>query len=119
MTVLTGYIYSRISVKFYLRPGRSARVILSTTRHSNPTTRKGSPLYRTKRLPIDAFASSTVFDDGTLEEALGVLAEDLTRGDHVREGAPRGDVHDGEAGGVAGADDGALSLGHGVGVCVR
>jgi hypothetical protein len=37
----------------------------------------------------------------------------------VREGAPRGDVHDGEAGGVAGADDGALSLGHGVGVCVR
>ena len=48
-----------------------------------------------------------------------ILAEDLTRGDHVREGAPRGDVHDGEAGGVAGADDGALSLGHGVGVCVR
>ena len=60
-----------------------------------------------------------MFDDGALEEALGVLAEDLTRGDHVREGAPRGDVHDGEAGGVAGADDGALSLGHGVGVCVE
>ena len=60
-----------------------------------------------------------MFDDGASEEALGVLAEDLTRGDHVREGAPRGDVHDGEAGGVAGADDGALSLGHGVGVCVR
>ena len=49
-----------------------------------------------------------------LEEAGGLLAQNLTRGDDVGEGTPGGDIDDGETGGVAGQDAGALSLSHGV-----
>jgi hypothetical protein len=46
------------------------------------------------------------------EEARRLLAEDLARGDDVREGAPGGDIDDGETGGVARLHAGALRLDH-------
>ena len=119
MTVLTGYIYSRISVNSISDPGAPPLSVSHTP--VTPTLPRVKALRYTERNDSQSTRSRRVLCSMTarLEEALGVLAEDLTRGDHVREGAPRGDVHDGEAGGVAGADDGALSLGHGVGVCVE
>lgn len=119
MTALTGYIYSRISVNSISDPGAPPLSVSHTP--VTPTLPRVKALRYTERNDSQSTRSRRVLCSMTarLEEALGVLAEDLTRGDHVREGAPRGDVHDGEAGGVAGADDGALSLGHGVGVCVE